>query len=94
MRPDVVTHQFKRLIAQTGEPQIRFHDLRHTNASLALAAGVAMKTVSERLGHSSTAITADLYTHVYPTVAREAAEKIADAIPTSHQPNRTTQGGR
>ncbi len=81
MRPDVVTHQFKRLIVRSGVREIRFHDLRCTSASLALAAGVAMKTVSERLGHSSMTITADLYTHVAPIVARDAAQLIADAIP-------------
>ena len=57
----------------------------HTNASLALGAGVAMKTVSERLVHSSTTITADLYTHVSPIVARDAAQRIAGAIPTPAQ---------
>ena len=88
MRPDVVTHQFKRLVASTGVRDIRFHDLRHTSASLALTAGVAMKTVSERLGHSSTTITADLYTHVAPIVARDAAQRIADAIPA---PSRATE---
>ena len=40
MRPDVVTHQFKRLVAAAGGREIRFHDLRHTSASLALAAGL------------------------------------------------------
>ncbi len=43
---------------------IRLHDLRHTSASLALNAGIPMKVVSDRLGHSTIAITADLYTHV------------------------------
>ena len=82
MRPDTVTHQFKRLVSDVGVREIRFHDLRHTSASLALAAGVAMKAVSERLGHSSTTITADLYTRVAPIVARDAARRIADSIPT------------
>jgi len=59
----------------------RTHDLRHTSASLALSAGVPMKVVSERLGHSSTAITADLYTHVAPLLAQDAADRIAAVIP-------------
>jgi len=58
----------------------RVHQLRHTSASLALSADVAMKVVSVRLGHSSTGFTADWYTHVVPASAREAADKIADAV--------------
>jgi integrase len=64
LRPKYVTRHFQRLIAEAGLPAIRLHDLRHTNASIALAAGVDIKVVSDRLGHSTTAITADLYTHV------------------------------
>jgi integrase len=81
LRPDYVTHLFARLALEAGLPRIRLHDLRHTSASLALTAGVPMKVVSERLGHSSTAITADLYTHVVPTAAREAADRIAATVP-------------
>lgn len=80
MQPNLVTRRFRELSVAAGLPVIRFHDLRHTSASLALAAGVAMKTVSDRLGHSTTAITADLYTHVVPMVAMDAAEAIAAAI--------------
>jgi integrase len=60
---------------------IRLHELRHTSASLALAAGVAMRVVSERLGHSTIGITQNLYTHVFDELSRDAAEKIADVIP-------------
>ena len=51
-------------------PRIRLHDVRHTYATLALKAGVHAKVVSERLGHSSIAITLDLYSHVTPGMAR------------------------
>lgn len=81
LRPDYLSHLFLRLAAEVGLPRIRLHDLRHTSASLALAAGVPMKVVSQRLGHSSTAITADLYTHVVPAVAQDAADRIAALIP-------------
>ncbi|MGH8939797.1 MAG: hypothetical protein ACRDV2_10685, partial [Actinomycetes bacterium] len=64
----------------------------HTSASLALAAGVAMKVVSERLGHSTIGITADLYTHVMPAVARDAAEAIAATLRLG--PNTPTSRGR
>ena len=80
LSPDYLTRRFKALVRAVGVPPIRFHGLRHTSASLALAAGVAMKVVSERLGHSAIAITADLYTHVAPTVAQDAADAIARLV--------------
>lgn len=54
--------------------------MRTRAGGLVAHAGVAMKTVSDRLGHSSTAITADLYTHVSPAVAQDAADRVADVI--------------
>lgn len=80
LRPDYVTRHFQLLARAAGVPVIRLHDLRHTHASHALAAGVAIKVVSERLGHSSTAITEDIYTHVVPKVAADAAELIAALV--------------
>ncbi|HEX8004130.1 MAG TPA: tyrosine-type recombinase/integrase [Mycobacteriales bacterium] len=80
LRPDHVTHLFRRLAKEAGLPLIRLHNLRHTSASLALAAGVPMKVVSDRLGHSSESITSALYTVVVPAVAREAAERIANVV--------------
>jgi len=74
--PEVLNRHFKALCQQAGLPPIRLHDLRHTHASHALAAGEAMKVVSERLGHSTTQITADLYTKVLDDVAVEAAKRI------------------
>jgi integrase len=80
LRPEYATRHFQALAKQFGLRAIRLHDLRHTNASLALEAGVAMKVVSERLGHSQIAVTADLYTHVNDTVGRAAAMTIAEAL--------------
>ncbi len=74
LRPEYATRHFQALAQTAGLPTIRLHDLRHVNASLALAAGVQMKVVSERLGHSQISVTADLYTHVVETVARAAAD--------------------
>lgn len=85
LRPDFVTHLFPRLSREAGLERIRLHDLRHTSASLALSAGVPMKVVSERLGHSSTGITADLYTHVAPVLGQRAADRIAAAVPRRPQ---------
>jgi integrase len=56
--------------------EIRFHDLRHTHATQLLKAGVHPKVVSERLGHASSGITLDTYSHVMPGMQEEAAEKI------------------
>ncbi|MBC3763737.1 tyrosine-type recombinase/integrase [Quadrisphaera oryzae] len=76
-RPEYVTKHFGALIRSTGMRQVRLHDLRHTSASLALKAGVPMKVVSDRLGHSTIAVTANLYTHVYDDVAHDGADRIA-----------------
>lgn len=57
-------------------PPPRLPDLRHTHATLALKAGVHPKVVSERLGHATVGFTLDLYSHVVPSLAREAAEQI------------------
>jgi integrase len=80
LRPEYATRHFQALAEDAGLPVIRLHDLRHTNASLALDAGVDLKVVSERLGHSQIAITADLYTHVNSGPGRAAAEQIARAL--------------
>ena len=77
LHPEFITRHFGRLVQRLGLPSIRLHDLRHTHASHGLAAGVPMKVIQERLGHSSIALTADTYTHVLPDVASEAAAIIA-----------------
>ena len=84
LKPEKIGRLFALLSARSGAPKIRLHGLRHTAASLALEAGVPMKVVSERLGHGTTGITADLYTHVSPAVARDAADAIGRLVrPTS-----------
>ncbi|MCI2238080.1 site-specific integrase [Kineococcus sp. TRM81007] len=87
LRPDAVTHLFIDLVRKAGVPVIRLHDLRHTHASLALAAGIDVKIVSARLGHSTSAITRDLYMHVVPELARTAADTIAAAVAYSRKPD-------
>ena len=81
LHPASVTDRFHDLVTAAGLPPIRLHDLRHGAASLMLAAGVPMKVVQETLGHSSSTLTADTYTSVYPTVAAEAAEAAAALVP-------------
>jgi integrase len=67
---------FKGLLQRAGLPEIRFHDLRHTAATLLLGQNVNVKVVSEMLGHSNIAITLDTYSHVLPTMQADAAAKM------------------
>jgi integrase len=78
--PDVIRQRFQRLVGRLGLQVIRLHDLRHTYATIALAAGVNPKVVSERLGHASVAFTLQQYSHVLPGVDEEAAKKVADLM--------------
>jgi integrase len=71
---------FKVLLKKSGLPDIRFHDLRHTAATLMLNHGVPAIVVSRRLGHSRVSITLDIYGHLIPEMQNEAAEMIDDLI--------------
>ncbi|MEM7339786.1 MAG: tyrosine-type recombinase/integrase [Actinomycetota bacterium] len=77
INPDWFSREFTRRVKASGLPSIRFHDLRHSYATLALKAGVHPKIVSERLGHATVGITLDLYSHVTPAIARDAADVVA-----------------
>ena len=72
--PGVVSHTFARVLRKSGLPHIRFHDLRHTHATLLLKAGIHSKIVSERLGHANIGITLDTYSHVLPGLQERAAQ--------------------
>ncbi|MBO8155606.1 MAG: site-specific integrase [Bacillaceae bacterium] len=65
-----------RIIKKAGLPKIRFHDIRHTHATILLSQGVHPKIVSERLGHSSIGVTLDTYSHVLPNLQKEAANAL------------------
>jgi len=71
---------FRPLLVKAGLPAIRIHDLRHSYASIALARGVHPKVVQEALGHSTIAVTLDLYSHVVPSLQREAAKEMGEAL--------------
>ena len=73
--PNSVTHAFIKIVRGAGLRGIRFHDLRHTHASLMLKQGVHPKIVSERLGHATVGITLDTYSHVMPGLQQAAALK-------------------
>lgn len=64
------------MLEQAGLQRLRFHDLRHTAATLLLAEGIHPKVVQEMLGHSTISLTLDTYSHVIPDLQREAAEKM------------------
>lgn len=67
---------FDKAIERAGVPKIRFHDLRHTHATLLLAAGENVKVVSERLGHSTVKMTLEVYAHVLPGMQKQAADRM------------------
>ena len=73
-----------QLVRTTGTrrrlPKIRLHDLRHSYATAALAAGVPAKVMSERLGHASVMITLDTYSHILPSMQEDAANSVAKLI--------------
>jgi integrase len=75
-RSNLDTASFFPLMRKAGVPRIRFHDLRHTAATLLLGESEHPKVASEMLGHASVMITLDLYSHVQPNMQREAARKM------------------
>jgi len=76
----VVTHQFHRFLEQAQLPQRRFHDLRHSCATLLLAQGVSPRVVMEILGHSQIALTMNTYTHVVSDLRRDAAARMESVL--------------
>ncbi len=77
---NLLRRSFSPLLERAGLPRIRFHDLRHTAATLMLGRGVQPKIVSEMLGHSQIAVTLDLYSHVTPTMQKAATEAMNDLL--------------
>ena len=80
MSPDSVLHMLHRVLKRAGLPRVRFHDLRHTFATHALASGVDAKTLSRILGHTKASFTLDTYTHVTGDMHRNAAEIVGNVI--------------
>ncbi len=74
--PDTIGKWFSRFLAEHNLPHIRFHDLRHTGASLLFSQGVDIQTISKRLGHSKTSVTMDIYGHAYDANDRRAADDL------------------
>ncbi len=80
LEPRNVLRRFDVLARGAGLEGVHLHTLRHSTASFLLAAGTHTKVVQEHLGHSSYAITADIYSHVAPVQAREAADRLDEAL--------------
>ena len=80
MSPDSVLHMLHRVLKRAGLPKVRFHDLRHTFATLALQNGVDIKTVSGMLGHFSAGFTLDTYAHVTTDAQLKAAQTMGNIL--------------
>ena len=80
MLPDYVTKRFKRILKDNGLPQIRFHDLRHTTASLLISKGWDMKRISEWLGHGDISTTANIYAHLGFETKKDTAKAMSELL--------------
>ncbi len=80
LRPNYVVVELKKILVQAGLPNIRFHDLRHSAATLLFAAGVHPKVVQEILGHTQISMTMDIYSHVIPGMQEDAMNKLNDSL--------------
>lgn len=76
LRPNHVVDEFKKLLKKAELPDIRFHDLRHSAATLLLSLGVHPKVVQELLGHTQISMTMDIYSHVLPGLQQDAVGKL------------------
>lgn len=75
-----IYHHFKKIVTKMGLPQVRFHDARHTYATLAIQHGIDIKTLSKSLGHATTSFTLDVYGHVSDKMQQDMADKMGQLI--------------
>jgi integrase len=80
LNPESISQLFDRIVERNALPRIRFHDLRHTHASLLVADGTTIKVVAERLGHAHPAFTMHTYQHLLPGMSEAAAERFAKLV--------------
>jgi integrase len=92
LEPSQLHIMFRNLLKEVGLPQIRFHDLRHSAATMMLTMGVHPKVVQELLGHSSISLTLDTYSHVLPSMQQEAMDKLNALFGGSKQDGDDTKG--
>jgi len=94
LNPCVLTHAFTRMATRAGLEGVRFHDLRHTFASLMLLRGAKPKVISEALGHSSVAFTMDTYSHIIDGMQKDAMELLDEVLPTGITKNISSRNCR
>jgi len=92
--PDTVSHVWAKLVKRAGLEGIRFHDARHTHASLMLKQGAHPKVVQERLGHATISTTLDLYSHVAPGLQEAAALRFDEALITKYNEREKERVGK
>ena len=80
IKPSYITSHFPKLLKQYGMRDIRFHDLRHTCASLLVSLDVNMKVIQKYLGHSNMSTTADIYSHLDANATGEAGMKLGKLL--------------
>lgn len=80
IRPDVITAWFHRFVTKNNLPSIHVHSLRHTNATLLIAAGTSLTTVAARLGHANSTTTSKIYAHAIKSADQAAAEVLQDIL--------------
>lgn len=80
LKQRTVKREFRKLLAAAGIRSVRLYDLRHTAATLAIAAGVSVKVISDQLGHASISFTLERYSHVLPSIQDEAAAKVEQLL--------------
>jgi len=80
VRQSTLQRQFLKMQGEAGLPHMRVHDLRHTAATLLLAAGVHVKVVAEMLGHSTVKMTLDTYGHAVPGLTEAAANRLGELL--------------
>ena len=90
----ILQRQFAPLLAKAGLPSIRFHDLRHTAATLLLLRGIHPKVVSEMLGHSAISMTLEIYSHVLPDMQRDAVDALNKLLDDGEAEETTPRGVR
>ncbi|MGE8079068.1 tyrosine-type recombinase/integrase [Peribacillus loiseleuriae] len=86
LNPNYVYNHFIKMIKKTGLKKIRFHDLRHTHATIMLQLGEHPKIVSERLGHSSIEMTMNTYSHVTPDMQQDSSDRFEEALKNAKNP--------
>jgi len=90
--PCTLTHNFARIVKRAGLGVVRFHDLRHTFASIMLLRGAKPKVISEALGHASVAFTMDTYSHIMSGMQEEAMALLNEVLPSGVIPSRLVAG--